>query len=171
MVRSSAWGQPTLNGLLIASDPLVGTAWRQAEAQIRAEAQARLRSDNGEVARLTCDRDFAGNARCSRVDAACGARQHVGPRLLRPHRHRRARARVDAGARRHLGDEGVEPDVLAFGKKTQVCGFGMDPVQFGILMVMIVPLGGMTWPSGSASSTQRASQQSRPTRGRRVCRR
>ena len=27
---------------------------------------------------------------------------------------------------------------------------GMDPVQFGILMMSIVTLGGMTWPSGSA---------------------
>jgi TRAP-type C4-dicarboxylate transport system permease large subunit len=27
---------------------------------------------------------------------------------------------------------------------------GMDPVHFGILMMSIVTLGGMTWPSGSA---------------------
>lgn len=31
-----------------------------------------------------------------------------------------------------------------------VVGVGMDPVHFGILMMSIVTLGGMTWPSGSA---------------------
>ena len=42
VVRTSAWGQPALNGLLIASDPLIATSWRQARAQIRSETQARL---------------------------------------------------------------------------------------------------------------------------------
>lgn len=42
VVRTNPWGQPALNGLLIASEPLVGTAWRQSQAQIRLEAGARL---------------------------------------------------------------------------------------------------------------------------------
>lgn len=42
VVRTSRWGQPALNGVLIASDPLVGTAWRQAEELARTEAQARF---------------------------------------------------------------------------------------------------------------------------------
>jgi hypothetical protein len=42
VVRTSPWGQPTLNGLLIASDPLLGTAWRQTRTQIRAESEARI---------------------------------------------------------------------------------------------------------------------------------
>lgn len=44
VVRTSPWGQPVLNGLLIGSEPLLGTAWRQARVQIRKEAQARLSS-------------------------------------------------------------------------------------------------------------------------------
>ena len=42
VVRTSPWGQPALNGLLIASDPLLDAAWRQASARARQEADLRL---------------------------------------------------------------------------------------------------------------------------------
>ena len=42
VVRSSNWGEPALNGVLIASDPLVDTAWRQARRQLITEAQSRM---------------------------------------------------------------------------------------------------------------------------------
>lgn len=42
VVRSSYWGEPALNGVLIASDPLVDTAWRQARRQMIREARSRL---------------------------------------------------------------------------------------------------------------------------------
>jgi len=48
VVRTSPWGQPALNGLLIASDPLVDAAWRQAGAQVRREAKLRT-STQGEA--------------------------------------------------------------------------------------------------------------------------
>lgn len=44
VVRTSPWGQPVLNGLLIASDPLIGTAWRQARAQVLSETESRMSS-------------------------------------------------------------------------------------------------------------------------------
>ena len=42
VVRTSTWGQPALNGLLIASDSLVATAWRQASSQMVSEARNQL---------------------------------------------------------------------------------------------------------------------------------
>ena len=42
VVRSSNWGEPALNGVLIASDPLVDTAWRQARQELISEAQGRV---------------------------------------------------------------------------------------------------------------------------------
>ena len=41
VVKTSSWGQPALNGLLISSAPLMGTAWRQSTAQVREESNAR----------------------------------------------------------------------------------------------------------------------------------
>lgn len=42
VVRTSNWGEPALNGVLIASDPLVDTAWRQARVQMAQDARSRL---------------------------------------------------------------------------------------------------------------------------------
>lgn len=42
VVRSSRWARPSLNGLLIASEPLAGAAWRQSEAAVEAQLRARL---------------------------------------------------------------------------------------------------------------------------------
>lgn len=42
VVRTSNWGEPALNGVLIASDPLVDTAWRQARQQMIRDAESRL---------------------------------------------------------------------------------------------------------------------------------
>ncbi len=42
VVQTGHWGEPALNGVLIASDPLVDTAWRQARARVLSDAQARL---------------------------------------------------------------------------------------------------------------------------------
>lgn len=42
VVKSSRWARPALNGLLIASDPLVGAAWRQAEGDVTRQLNERL---------------------------------------------------------------------------------------------------------------------------------
>jgi hypothetical protein len=42
VVKSSRWVQPTLNGLLLASEPLIGSAWRQASLGTEEQLRARL---------------------------------------------------------------------------------------------------------------------------------
>jgi beta-phosphoglucomutase-like phosphatase (HAD superfamily) len=41
VVRSGSWAQPALNGLLVASEPLLASAWREAARQADRERQAR----------------------------------------------------------------------------------------------------------------------------------
>jgi len=42
VVKSSRWARPALNGLLLASEPLVASAWRQSDAQVSKQLRARL---------------------------------------------------------------------------------------------------------------------------------
>jgi len=45
VVKSSRWAQPSLNGLLVSSPPLVSTAWRQARANSKQHFQSRMDGD------------------------------------------------------------------------------------------------------------------------------
>lgn len=42
VVRTSRWARPSLNGLLLASEPLLPSAWRQASEDVARQLQARL---------------------------------------------------------------------------------------------------------------------------------
>ncbi len=55
VVKSSRWAKPPLNGLLIASEPLMGAAWRQSAVTVDRQLQARM---NGVPERSGSSLDF-----------------------------------------------------------------------------------------------------------------